>query len=350
VRNSTDASPQIDPKLVDLAALAAWMEAEGLPAGPIQDVAVLEGGTQNFLLSFTKGADQFVLRRPSLHPLTNGNETMCREMRILGALADTDVPHARLVVGCPATNVLGASFYLMKRVQGFNALVRIPDPAASQPEMRRQMGLSVAESLARVGKLDYRAVGLADFGKPDGFLTRQVSRWSAMLESYAKFETWDGHREIPGVQKVGQWLEAHCPRDFTPGILHGDYTLANVLFHEATPAVAAILDWEMSTIGDPLLDLGWLLTSWPRPDDPTSRKLEPAEGFPNPSELLAEYRAGTTRDLSAIDWYVVLACYKLGIILEGTYARSCVGKADADVGKRFHQRTVALFERALTLV
>jgi len=340
----------VDSELVDVAALDTWMTEKGLPAGEVRDVAVLDGGTQNFLLSFTRGARQYVLRRPSLHPLTNGNETMRREMRVLGALSDTDVPHARLIAACPSTEVLGASFYLMERVPGFNALVRIPQPAASQPELRRHMGLSVAESLARLGRVDYRAVGLDDFGKPEGFLTRQVSRWSGMLDSYAKYESWRGHQDIPGVAQVGRWLDDNCPREFTPGILHGDYTLANVLFHPTTPAVSAILDWEMSTIGDPLLDLGWLLTSWPRPDDPTSRKLEPADGFPTPGELLEQYRAGTTRDLSAVDWYVVLACYKLGIVLEGTYARSCVGKAPEDLGRRFHQRTIALFERALTLL
>jgi len=343
-------SAQIDPKLVDLEALAAWMDEKGLPAGRIGDAVALDGGTQNFLLSFTKGPHRYVLRRPSLHPLANGNETMCREMKVLAALAQTDVPHARLLAACPATEVLGASFYLMERVRGFNALVGIPDPAASDAGLRGQMGLSVAESLARLGRVDYRAAGLGDFGKPEGFLTRQVSRWSTMLESYARYESWNGHRDIPGVARIGGWLDANRPQDFTPGIMHGDYTLANVLFHETRPIVAAILDWEMSTIGDPLLDLGWLLTSWPRPGDPTSRKLEPADGFPTPAQLLERYREGTTRDLAAIDWYVVLACYKLGIVLEGTYARSCVGKASPDLGRRFHERTVALFERALTLI
>jgi aminoglycoside phosphotransferase (APT) family kinase protein len=343
-------APPPDPSLVNLPALAAWMDGKGLPQGPIQDIAVLEGGTQNFLMAFARGGQSFVLRRPSLHPLTNGNETMRREMRVLAALAATDVPHPRLVAGCDSTEVLGASFYLMERVEGFNALVRIPPPAAADANWRREMGLSVAESLARLGAVDYHKAALADFGKPHGFLARQVPRWRQMLQGYARFESWTGHRDIPGVDRVGTWLEAHCPQSFTPGILHGDYTLANVLFHAQRPAVAAILDWEMSTIGDPLLDLGWLLTSWPRPDDPTSRRLEPASGFPTPEDLLTQYRSQSDRDLSAVDWYVVLACYKLGIVLEGTYARSSVGKAPAELGDRFHRRTVALFERALRLI
>jgi aminoglycoside phosphotransferase (APT) family kinase protein len=340
----------VDPQLVDVQALAEWMDSRGLPAGPIRDVTLLQGGTQNVLLSFSRGGERFVLRRPPLHPLTNGNDTMCREMRVLAALADTDVPHPRLIAACASTDVLGASFYLMEEIRGFNVLVSMPQPAASDPQMRRSMGLSVADAIARLGRVDYKAVGLDDFGKPEGFLARQVPRWNRMLESYAKYEDWDGHRDIPGVGPIGDWLEDNCPKQFTPGILHGDYTLANVLFRDDMPVVAAILDWEMSTIGDPLLDLGWLLTSWPRPDDPTSRKVEPWEGFPTPEELLAHYRSNSTRDMSAMDWYIVLACYKLGIVLEGTFARSCAGKAPKELGQRFHQRTVALFERARALI
>lgn len=335
---------------LDLAALAAWMDGQGLSAGPIRDVQLLQGGTQNIIVSFARGDDRFVLRRPSLTPLANGNDTMRREMRVLRALADTDVAHPRLIAACETTEVLGASFYLMEEVAGFNVLVNMPQPHAGDREMRRRMGLSVADALAGLGRVDYRTVGLEDFGKPDGFLTRQVGRWRSMFDGYGKYAAWQGYRDIPGIEAVGQWLENNCPADFTPGILHGDYTLANVLFDNASSDVAAIVDWEMSTIGDPLLDLGWLLTSWPRPDDPTSRKVEPWDGFPEPGELLARYRAGSDRDLSAIDWYVVLACYKLGIVLEGTHARACAGKAPVELGERFHQRTVALFERALKLV
>jgi aminoglycoside phosphotransferase (APT) family kinase protein len=339
-----------NPQLVDVEALTAWMDEQGLSKGPILNVTVLQGGTQNILLSFSRGSDRFVLRRPSLHPLTNGNDTMRREMRVLAALASTDVRHPRLIAACPSTEVLGASFYLMEEIRGFNVLVGMPQPHAGDPQMRRRMGFSVADGIAQLGRVDYLTVGLEDFGKVEGFLSRQVPRWRNMLDGYGKYESWDGRRDIPGIDEIGRWLENNCPRHFQPGVLHGDYTLANVLFREDTSDVAAILDWEMSTIGDPLLDLGWLLTSWPRPTDPTSRKIEPWDGFPTPEELLAHYRANCTRDMSAIDWYIVLACYKLGIVLEGTYARACAGKAPQELGQRFHRRTVALFERAIRLI
>jgi aminoglycoside phosphotransferase (APT) family kinase protein len=335
---------------IDADALAGWMDGRGLSSGPIRDMTLLQGGTQNIIASFSRGDERFVLRRPSLTPAANANDTMRREMRILAALAATDVAHPRLIAACEATDVLGVSFYLMEEIAGFNVLVGMPDHHAGDSRVRRQMGLSVADALAALGRVDYRRAGLDDFGKPDGFLTRQAGRWRSMFEGYGRYDGWQGYRDIAGVEAIGQWLERNCPDSFTPGILHGDYTLANILFDNRSSDVAAIVDWEMSTIGDPLLDLGWLLTSWPRPDDPTSRRVEPWDGFPTPDDLLARYKEGSDRDFAAIDWYIVLACYKLGIVLEGTYARSCVGKAPAELGERFHQRTIALFDRARTLI
>jgi aminoglycoside phosphotransferase (APT) family kinase protein len=152
------------------------------------------------------------------------------------------------------------------------------------------------------------------------------------------------------VERVAQWLDAHRPPAFRPGIIHGDYHLANVLFARTGPALAAIVDWELTTIGDPLLDLGWLLATWPEPGDVATgatMQVTPWEGFPTAGELVAHYRARSDRDCTAIAWYEVLACYKLGIILEGTHARACAGRAPKATGDLLHAMTVALFERAL---
>jgi aminoglycoside phosphotransferase (APT) family kinase protein len=181
-------------------------------------------------------------------------------------------------------------------------------------------------------------------------LERQVARWNAQLAGYRDCTGWPGAIAIPGVEQVGSWLQEHRPSQFTPGIMHGDYHLANVMFRNDGPELAAIVDWELATIGDPLLDFGLVLTTWPRPDDPTSMKIEPWSGFPDTRELIAHYAAHSDRDLSALAWYEVLACFKLGILLEGTYARACAGHADPQVGRRFHARTCALFERAVALV
>ncbi len=335
---------------VDLEALAAWMDGQGLGRGPIHEVTALSGGTQNIMLKFMRADRQYVLRRPPPHPRNNSNETMRREMQVLRGLRDSDVPHARLIAAYPGTQILGCSFYLMEPVAGFNATVGLPPLHAADASIRHRMGLSLIDGLVRLARVDYRAAGLEGLGKTDGFLERQVSRWSKQLSSYRDYAGWPGPAEIPGVNRVASWLEKHRPSEFTPAIMHGDYHLANVMYRNDGPELAAIVDWELATLGDPLLDLGLLLTTWPRPDDPTSMKIEPWNGFPDTSDLTAHYATNSGRDLSALPWYEVLACFKLGILLEGTFARACAGQADMRTGERFHARTCALLLRALNRV
>jgi aminoglycoside phosphotransferase (APT) family kinase protein len=335
---------------VDLDALAAWMDGEGLGAGPIASPTLLAGGTQNIILLFERAGRRYVLRRPAAHLRANANETIRREIRVLGALAASEVPHPRLIAASPREDVLGAAFYLMEPVAGFNVTLGMPALHAGDPQVRRAMGFALVEGIVKLGRVDPFAAGLGDFGRIEGYLERQVGRWRKQLEGYVEHEGWAGPQVLPGVARIGAWLESRRPARFTPGILHGDYHLANVLYRNDGPDLAAIVDWELATLGDPLIDLGWVLTTWPRPDDPTSMQITPWEGFPEADELLAYYRSHSTRDLAAIDWYVVLACYKLGILLEGTAARACAGKADKATGERFHRRSVALFERALTLI
>ena len=332
---------------IDWKKLLGFMHAQDIGGGTIEDPRLLPGGTQNIIVRFRSGPREFVIRRPGLNAGERASDTMRREIRVLAALADTEVPHARLIVACPDEDVLGAAFYLMEPIEGFNVTVGMPDLHASDPAIRRAMGFALVEGIVRLGSVDHRAVGLEDFGRPHGYLERQVGRWHKQLQSYSAHDGWPGPNCLPGVEKIGRWLDRHRPVHFTPGILHGDYHLANVLFSEQGPGLAAIVDWELATIGDPLIDLGWLLTTWPRADDPTSMAIEPWEGFPEAAELLEYYRERTSRDLSAIDWYVMLACFKLAILLEGTNARALAGKADRETGERFHRRSVALIERAL---
>lgn len=331
--------------LVDLAVLANWMDAQGLGAGPIENVQRLAGGTQNILLKFTRAGRAFVLRRPPPVLRANSNETMRREARVLAAIKGTPVPHPELIAACADEAVLGAAFYLMEPIDGFNPSTGLPEPFRSSPELRREMGLSLVDGIAALGALDYIALGLTGLGKPDNYLERQVSRWKAQLESYAEVPEWDGLKDLPDIGGVSRWLEEHRPRTFQPGILHGDYHLANVMYRFDAPRLAAIVDWELTTIGDPLLDLGWLLATWPEGEG-SAVTVTPWEGFPSADELVAHYANQTTRDLSQIHWYGVLACYKLGIILEGTYARACAGKAPKATGDQLHASTIGLLERA----
>ena len=332
---------------VDLAILDAWMDEQGLPAGPIEAVERLVGGTQNILVRFSRAGRRYVLRRPPIHKRGNSDEAMRREARVLAALAGTDVPHPGLIAACPDEGPLGAAFYLMESVEGFNAGNGLPALHAGSAEIRRGMGFAMADGISALGAVDYRAVGLEGLGRPDGYLERQVSRWRHQLESYSEMEGYPGP-EIPGVDAVARWLEAHRPSDSQPGILHGDYHIANVMFRYDGPELAAIIDWELATVGDPLLDLGALVASWPDEQgrSPLGNTTGVMDGLPSVREMIARYAERSTRNLDAIDFYIVLACYRLGIILEGTHARACAGRADRQIGDLLHATTVGLFERA----
>ena len=337
------------PQGVDREALTAWMDAQNLEKGPLEEATLLAGGTQNILLRFRRGQRLFVLRRPPVHLRANSNETMRREARVLAALKGSAVPHPGLIAACPQEDVLGAAFYLMEPVDGFNPTTGLPSFHASDPAIRHRMGLSLVEACAALGALDYRKVGLADFGKPQGYLERQVPRWLAQLDSYDSFAGWTGRAELPDVDRIARWLDDNRPQSFQAGIIHGDYHLANVMYRFDSPELAAIVDWELATIGDPLLDLGWLMATWPEADGKSAASVmvQPWDGFPAIEEMIAHYAGRTTRDMSAIHWYGVLACFKLGAILEGTHARACAGKAPKEIGERLHASTISLFNRAL---
>ncbi len=335
--------------LVDLGRLADWMDGQGLGRGAIDEAALLTGGTQNLLLRFRRSGRGYVLRRPSRHPRAHSNGTMAREARLLAALAGSAVPHPALIAACHDTDVLGAAFYLMEPVDGFNAHADgLPARHAGSAAVRHRMGLAMVEAIAALSTVNVEAIGLGDFGRIEGFLERQISRPLRQLQGYAALAGWPGPQSIPGVQTVADWLEANRPHRFAPGLLHGDFHLANVMFRHDGPELAAVVDWELATLGDPLLDLGWLLATWPRPDGShhLPNRVQPWDGFPRAEELVAHYGACTGRDVPAVRWYAVLACFKLGILLEGTHARACAGLAPAATGERLHRAALGLFARA----
>lgn len=335
---------------IDAAAVADWMERVGLGGGSLEQVEPLAGGTQNIMVSFMQDGRRYILRRGPRHLRPGSNRIMGREIALLGGLAQTDVPHARLIASCEDESVLGgAVFYLMEPIDGYNALVSLPQHHAAAPEMRHRMGLSMVEALATLGGVDYDAVGLSEYARPDRFLERQVPRWLGELDSYSQLAGYPG-ADIGDVTRVAEWLDRHRPRTWTPGIMHGDFHISNVMFRHDEPEIAAIVDWEMTTIGDPLLDLGWMLSLWAGPDDVDDllgSAYASGGGLPTEQEIVQCYADRSSRDISAIDWYVVLACFKLGIVLEGTYARSFVSQASVETGLRLHEITLRLFERAI---
>ena len=312
--------------LVDEARLGAWMDAEGLPgAGHPLEVEAIGGGASNELLSIRRGDAHMVLRRPPRNVPEGRNETMMREYRVLSALAGTDVPHARVLGACDDPDVTGAWFYVMEHVDGWSPMQvdDWPAPFDADLDARRGLAVQLVDGIAKLAKVDWRARGLDGFGRPEGFHERQVDRWTAHLERH-KF------RDIPGLDVAGDWLRAHQPRHYEPGIMHGDYQFANVMFAHGAPArLAAIIDWEMATIGDPLLDLGWVVMGWPdEGEDRATSGYVDYTGMPNRDELLTYYEAESGRPVDEIDYYVILARFKMACVLEPGYARYMQGNAD----------------------
>ena len=332
--------------VVDLDKLAQWMDTHSLGSGPLQNPSLITGGTQNILMRFTRAGRSYVFRRPPPHKRANSDETMRREARVLGALAGSEVPHPGLIAACADEALLGAAFYLMEPIAGFNATLGLPELHTGDMAIQHRMGLAMADAIAALARVDHVQRGLGDLGKFDGWAERQVGRWRRQLDSYSELAGYPGP-QIPGVDAVADWLNAHRPRDVRAGLIHGDFHFGNVLIRPDCGELAAVVDWELVTIGDPLLDLGHLLCTWPkhRPAgsaDATATEVVGvnAPGLPTPDEVIAQYAKGSSRDLGAVGWYRVLACYRLGLILEGTHARACAGLAPKETGDRLHASTV----------
>ena len=332
--------------------LQEWVVAQpAIPGrGPVTGVAQLTGGSQNNVFRLTRDGGAFVLRRPPTHPRPNSDETMRREARVLAALATTPVPHPQLYATCDDVEVIGACFYTMTAIDGYSPLGGLEGGYMTDPTWPRAVAFDLVDAAAALGRVEVDAVGLDDFGRREQWVERQVPRWRGQLEGYASFSGWTPNGLL-GIDEVGAWLESHTPRTHQLGIIHGDLQWANVMLAKDAPRIAAIIDWELSTLGDPLLDLAWILQSWSEPDDPPGRLgTLVAPGLPTRNELVDRYAAQSGRDMADLDWYAVLACYKLGIILEGTHARACAGQAPKSTGEMLHQYTSWLVRYAQHLI
>jgi aminoglycoside phosphotransferase (APT) family kinase protein len=308
--------------VIDVERLGAWMDEAGLPGRREKlEHRFITGGSQNEIYEIRRGDLHCVIRIPPPGAPADRDQGILREWRIIEALDGTDVPHAPAVAVCQDASVLGRTFYVMGFVEGWSPMGRTGWPAPFDTDLQARAGLAIqlAEGIALLSKVDWRAKGLHDLGRPEGFHERQVDRWTKFLERIQR-------RELEGLEVASRWLRAHRPIDYVPGLMHGDYQFANVMYQDGAPArLAAIVDWEMGTVGDPKLDLGWMIQSWP--EDTNAPEASEASyvdlrGMPSRSQILAHYADVSGRQVDDIDYYVVLAKWKLAIVLEQGFQRA----------------------------
>jgi aminoglycoside phosphotransferase (APT) family kinase protein len=307
--------------VIDTDRLASWMDGVGLAKGEPIEHRFISGGTQNEIYEVRRGDLHAALRIPPPEAPAPRDEGIVREWRIIEALGGTDVPHTEALAVCTDPAVLGRTFYLMGYVDGWSPMGRTGWPAPFDTDLaaRRGLAFELVDGIALLSTVDWRAKGLDDLGRPDGFHERQVDRWTAFLDRIKG-------RELPGFDVAAAWLRAHEPLDYVPGIMHGDYQFANVMYHHGAPArLAAIVDWEMGTVGDPKLDLGWVVQGWPdNMDAPDAGELSYVDhtGMPTREQVLEHYAEVSGRQVDDIDYYVVLAKWKLAVVLEQGFQRA----------------------------
>jgi len=341
---------------LDTAALQSFLEREVGPADTL-DVTGEGGGYSNETLFVAWGDRDLVVRRPPPDETADTAHDVLREYRILDALQGTDVPVAPTVVSCSDESVLGVPFYVMDRVAG--DVVRTDEPDRfGTPERRGALADAFIDALVAVHEVDYDAVGLeaGEFGYPEGYLDRQVERFQEAC--IWALDTTSEEREVPELYEVGSWLAEHAPAESDHALVHGDYKLDNVMFApDDDPRIAGVFDWEMSTLGDPLADLGYALHFWPDPDDRrrvVSERFAPAflagEDYPTRTEFIERYETRSGREFTTPRFYLALAAFKMAALGEMFYARFLRGGVDDPMYERMGEGVPAQAERALAII
>jgi aminoglycoside phosphotransferase (APT) family kinase protein len=335
-----------EPLLV-LEPLVAFLDERGQGAGEIEVEPVGEGHS-NVTYALRRDGAELVLRRPPRGPLPPSAHDVLREARVLSALAGrARVP--RVLAVCEDPAIIGAPFYVMERLEGEVITKELPS-ALDSVEDRRRIGEELVDALVEVHGVDWSAAGLEGFGKPTGYLERQVRRFLGLWEH-------NRTREIPAVEAVAAWLREHLPDPDPPTpatVVHGDYRLGNAMFALGAPArLTAIFDWEMATIGDPLADVGYLAAMWVDRDDPPHMfelsSVTRGDGFLSREELVARYEERSGRSMTDIRWYRTLALWKSIVFMEGNYKRAVAGATDDPYLKGFGEGVVQLAQRAEAL-
>ena len=348
----SDHSGEYLDRLYDEAALAAFLEREVGPGGDLH-IEYHQAGHSNETLFVDWGDRELVLRRPPAGETADAAHDVLREYRVTSALEATDVPVPTTVAQCNDLDVVGAEFYLMERLRG--DVIREAEPERfADPDQRRTLSERFIDTVADIHTLDPAAVGLDDLGHPDGYTERQVERWTKQLEW--AFEVTTDDRPVSGLRAVADWLEANVPDSYDHTLLHGDYTLDNVMFGPGTPpALVGVFDWEMSTRGDPLMDLGWMLGTWYDPkdpafDDPLGARIETREGYHSRRQLLDRYERRTDRTFSSERFYRTFGVFKSASACEMMYRRYLEGNAENPSYPLMEAYVPALADRARRII
>jgi aminoglycoside phosphotransferase (APT) family kinase protein len=344
VETAADAEANSRPPLLVLGPLRTFLDEHGLGAGGLAVTPIGEGHS-NVTYLLECGDTQVVLRRPPRPPLPPSAHDVLREARLLRALRDTPARVPEVLAVCSDETTIGAPFYVMEYVDGEVIVASVP-AALDTPAERAGIADELIDSLVEIHAVDWRAVGLEGFGKPTGYLERQLRRFGGLWEL-------NKTREIPAVERVGQWLAEHLPNSGEATIVHGDYRLGNTMYAAGAPArLAAVLDWEMATIGDPLADIGYLCMMWTETGDPSEGlrahlgNVTRAEGFPTRDGLIARYEERSGRSVEDIRWYTTLAVWKSVVFMEGNYKRAVAGSTDDPYLHQFGDGVLELADRA----
>jgi aminoglycoside phosphotransferase (APT) family kinase protein len=329
-----------EPLLV-IEPLREFLTAQGLDAPSDLDVTPIGEGHSCVTFALSTGV---VVRRPPRGPLPPSAHDVLREARLLRALEPTPVRVPKVLAVCDDPEVIGAPFYVMARIEGDVITSEIP-PALDNSQQRSKIADELIDSLVELHAVDWTTIGLEGFGKPTGYLERQLRRFTGLWEL-------NRTRELPEVEAVGSWLASNLPESPPATVVHGDYRLGNTMFASGAPArLIAILDWEMATIGDPLADVGYMMIHWIRPGDEIGRfnlqAVTTREGFPDRHELIERYEQRSGRSMHALDWYVALALWKAVVFMEGNYKRALAGSTDDPYLKTFGEGVLELARRAV---
>jgi aminoglycoside phosphotransferase (APT) family kinase protein len=336
--NTSEEAKALDlPPLLIRRPLEAFLDEHGLGRGEVDAEPVGEGHS-NVTYVISRDGGEWVLRRPPRPPLPPSAHDVLREATLLSALQDTPVRVPKVLASCADEDVIGAPFYVMERIDGDVFTTEMPedlDPSTIVDEL--------IDALVEVHEADWRACGLEGFGKPSGYLERQIRRFTGLWEHNAT-------REIAAVDEVTRWLADNLPESGPATIVHGDYRLGNVMFSGSR--LSAIFDWELATIGDPLADVGYLVATWTQRGDPESPifslgAVTRRAGFPTREDLIARYEQRSGRSMQHLDWYHTLALWKSAVFLEGSYKRRLAGTTDDPFFDQLKDGVPELAERAL---